>query len=184
MRQAYAANSLGEGKGVAGLGILAHEKSLSGYVISDKAPNLSVWAVVSTSAKRRQKLHLSGDEMRSRACTRLVCFSLSGPPYSPISTTPKLLGEGRAGIWTLICLMLSPGTRLQEGPVTVSDTCFVGRWHFPSTVSLPETSEFWWIFYPSLDGTASSTCWSLDGASVTSWGLEIWSSFFLLPPTS
>lgn len=42
MRQAYAANSLGEGKGVAGLGILAHEKSLSGYVISDKAPNLSV----------------------------------------------------------------------------------------------------------------------------------------------
>lgn len=42
MRQAYAANSLGEGKGVAGLGILAHEKSHSGYAISDKAPSLSV----------------------------------------------------------------------------------------------------------------------------------------------
>lgn len=42
MSQAYAANSLGEGKGVTGLGILAHEKSHSGYVISDKAPSLSV----------------------------------------------------------------------------------------------------------------------------------------------
>lgn len=150
MRHADAASSLGGGEGIAGLGILAHGKSHSGYVISNKAPNLSVWAVVSTSAKRWQKLHLSGDEMRSRAYTS--CFSLSGLPYSPISTIPRLLGEGRAGIWTLICLMLSPGTRLQEGPVTVRDTCFVGSWHFPSSISLPETSEFWWIFYPSLDG--------------------------------
>lgn len=42
MRQADAANGLGGGEGVAGLGILVHGKSHSGYVISDKAPNLSV----------------------------------------------------------------------------------------------------------------------------------------------
>lgn len=104
---------------------------------------------------------------------------LPGSTLLPISTTPKPLGEGRAEIWTLICLMLSPGTRLQESPVTVRDMCFVGSVAFPATLSVSPSGNI-----RVLMDLLSLTGWPASSTLVPGWsfsnflGLEIWSSFF------
>lgn len=183
MRQADAASSLGVGEGIAGLGILAHGKSHSGYVISNKAPNLSVWAVVSISAKRWQKLHLSGDEMRSRAYTSCL-FLLFRPTLLPHLNHTQ--ASGRRQSWNLNS-DLSDAESWDTPPGGSSDCkghVLRGKLAFPKQC-LPSRNIRVLMDLLSLTGwPASSTCWSLNGTSVTSWGLEIWSSLFSLPPTS